>query len=351
MNKEWADIGVKRKELRSAEAELEKLKLKRLELESSIDPFEQFMRDRDIYTSYFSWKKWVKWAWKERFVSYNQASEVNEKFIKKLKKEWYDSIIIKWTEYDSTTWKPINQIVKFDTDWIWGFKAKASANTATTPAKTVSKVEAVNKAKTQKLIQDSVDEWNELARKDRFNEFENRPYTKAEIAEQIKGGYWPVKYNDFKIKSYKDFKENFEVEFHWSAKNWEWTPTIQGSTHWVWFWTTPTYKTAKQYGDNVKIYTYRNSDKFSKWSDELWEYQSAEEFNMNSLLDAQLSWDYKWVQYYPKMNKDIFGVRDFETAHFNPKELVEIKLPADKMKLLDEWKLDIDKYIYDNYIK
>ncbi len=91
---------------KKVEIEIEKLKR-----QYKRDAFEHFMDDRDQFATYID--KGAKWQ--DRYIA-EGVPETNKKFIEYLKKQGYDGIHIKGTEYDAkgTGSDVIDQIVAFD---------------------------------------------------------------------------------------------------------------------------------------------------------------------------------------------------------------------------------------------
>ena len=86
-------------------------KIKELRLQQDTDGYVKFMNDRDRFSEYIQ----PNVGWKDQYVALH-VQETNEKFVNDLKKQGYDGILIKNTEYDSKDagLKAVDQIAVFD---------------------------------------------------------------------------------------------------------------------------------------------------------------------------------------------------------------------------------------------
>jgi transposase-like protein len=108
-------------EQRKVEKEVSKL---RLQVKGS-DAFEVMMDERDQFAEYINGAKGVKGAWRERYISMKTV-DTNKQFVKLLKSQGHDGIIISKTSYDAGS-NQVDQYVVFDASQIVpAFDIKAS---------------------------------------------------------------------------------------------------------------------------------------------------------------------------------------------------------------------------------
>lgn len=204
------------------------------------DPYEDFMYDIYKIDSNID----TKWTKKDLNMALNSYESPN-KFVEKLKAEWYDGIIIKWTEYDWNViwwWARNDQYVVFDSNQI---KRITNENPTENPDiryqknnvlanwknKVTSKAVKVNKPEIRMDI-------DEREKKNEPVKYWSRKWLKK-VWES--SDFWPafewIKWQDAIdfLLAYRDGEVRWAYEYNWEPIDLVWGKT-NAETNEKWFW-------------------------------------------------------------------------------------------------------------------